>query len=261
MIGKRLTNDPVQGSDMEHEAPLYGAIAALNGFVRAFSAINLEEMAGASVDTKQRLALLRRIADETSVILAADPAWLFDQQCEKEKSRDPFFNRKVFAGLEKMRALAAVSKFEMIPELHDLYSGNPTYKLVLSYINYLDHLPEVNISVNQPRTLRGKHTPEQRNLIREWLIKNEIILNISQGEFEYLFSEQVIHAGMKPVQFLKPASWAKGLLMLMVEGFDNTTLSKYNTANQCILLKSSKRLDSNTRIPKFDVFEDLRMLI
>lgn len=261
MKGKRLSIGSAERAGIEQEPPLYSAIAALKEFTMSFSTISIEELADPSINTGQRLALLRRMADEASEILTEDPANLFEQQCKKEKSRDPQFNREVFARMEKMRAMAAVSKFEMIPELHDLYSGNPTYKLVLSYINYLDHLPEVKVSVNQPRTLRGKHTPEQRNLIREWLIKNEIILNISQGEFEYLFSEQFIHAGMKPVQFLKPASWAKGLLMLMVEGFDNTTLSKYNTANQCILLKSSKRLDSNTRIPKFDVFEDLRKLI
>ncbi len=260
MKGKRLSIGSAERAGTEQEPPLYNAIAALNEFTKSFSTIGIEELVDPSISAGQRVALLRRIADEASEILTEDPANLFEQQCKKEKSRDPQFKREVFARMEKMRAMAAVSKFEKISELHELYSENPAYKLVLSYLNFLDHLPEEKASTSQLRTLKGKQTPQQRSLIREWLIKNKIISNINQEDFEYLFSEQLI-IGMRPIKFLKPASWAKRLLFIMVEGFENKGSADYNIANQCIILKSGRKLDSNTKVTKDAAFKEILQMI
>lgn len=244
---------------------LQEAILRLAEFAESFSTtvpedyiITQKELTDLTNEQKEaRVKLFERLWAETEEILEEDPAELFNRQCLKEKQKDPRFNRGVFASMEKKRTEAVFRKFDKLPELDDLYTKNPAYKLVLSYINYLDNLPVEKDTTPILQTFKGKHTPEQRNTIRLRLIKEKCIEPISEEDFEYLFSEIQIFKGMPRIIFLKPASHAKRLLLELVEDFENKETEKYNISEWCITIKSGKRLDSNTRIAKKVVFGDI----
>ncbi len=193
MKGKRLSIGSAERAGTEQEPPLYNAIAALNEFTKSFSTIGIEELVDPSISAGQRVALLRRIADEASEILTEDPANLFEQQCKKEKSRDPQFKREVFARMEKMRAMAAVSKFEKISELHELYSENPAYKLVLT-----NHFrPYLRESLSQPYDLKGKQT--QQRAFQRMLIKNRSSRMIKPEDLNTFL--EATHNRLWPIKF------------------------------------------------------------
>lgn len=244
---------------------LQEAIRRLSEFAESFSTIVPEdniitqkELTELTKEQKEaRVKLFERLWAETEEIIEEDPAELFNRQCAKEKQKDPRFNRGVFASMEKKRTEAVFRKFDKLPELDDLYTKNPAYKLVLSYINYLDNLPEEKDTTPILQTFKGKHTPEQRNIIRLKLIKEKRIEPLSEEDFEYLFTQMRIFKGMPKIIFLKPASHAKRMLVELVDDFENPRKEKYNIAHWCIVLKKGGKLDSKTQKAKLAVFEGI----
>jgi len=108
-------------------------------------------------------------------------------------------------------------------------------------------------------TFEGKHTPEQRNNFRLWLISKEIIENISQDEFEYLFTVNKINEGMQTIVFREAAAQARTLLRILVDNFEGIPIreKRFVRANLCITLKSGKKISRNTKVAKEAIFEDM----
>jgi hypothetical protein len=108
-------------------------------------------------------------------------------------------------------------------------------------------------------TFDGKHTPEQRNKYRQWLISKEINENISQDEFEYLFNVNKIYEGMPTIIFREVAAQARTLLTILIDGFESIPIreKRFVRANLCITLKSGKKISRNTKVAKEDIFKDM----
>jgi hypothetical protein len=113
-----------------------------------------------------------------------------------------------------------------------------------------------NVFALHEYTFKGKHSPEQRNKIRLWLIEKRFIENISQDEFEYLFTVNTINEDMPKIIFREAASNARTLLRILVDDFEKEK-NKINRSNLCITLKNGKKLTRNTQVAKEDIFKDM----
>lgn len=96
-----------------------------------------------------------------------------------------------------------------------------------------------------PKTFLSKYTLPRLNTIRERLIKANIIGDISENDFIYIFSGKPITEKMKLIKWKSSKVKAKNLLNKMVcEGFSNPI------ANKCFVLDknpNNKIFDSNVK--------------
>lgn len=156
------------------------------------------------------------------------------------------------------------------PENESVYSINEILQLlarqVIISVGGMDEIlgqKQLEGSTKPPTkqffTFDGKHTPEQRNKYRQWLISKEIIENISQDEFEYLFNVNKIYEGMPTIIFREVAAQARTLLTILIDGFESIPIreKRFVRANLCITLKSGKKISRNTKVAKEDIFKDM----
>lgn len=147
-IVTRTSDRPIKEIPEDISPIWQDALLRLARFAESFSTIvpedyiiTKEELAELTEEQKEaRFKLFMQLSTETDEAIQLNPARLFERQCEKEKLKDPYFNIMVFAEMESMRARAAFGKYQMTPELYDLYSQNPVYLMVRRYIGYLDDI-------------------------------------------------------------------------------------------------------------------------
>lgn len=133
---------------------------------------------------------------------------------------------------------------------------NVLTRQVIKSVGGIDDCMNGNVFALHEYTFKGKHSPEQRNKIRLWLIEKRFIENISQDEFEYLFTVNIISEDMPKIIFREYASNARTLLRILVDDFEKEK-NKINRANLCITLKKGKKLTRNTQVAKEDIFKDM----
>ncbi len=109
--------------------------------------------------------------------------------------------------------------------------------------------PEENSSPQKRLfTFKGKHKPKQRNAFRRGLIEEGFIADISEGDFEYWFSEKPIYNDRPRINFLTHANHATYMLRELVDDYENPKLNKHVIANLCLSFPNdpNTKIDSNT---------------
>jgi hypothetical protein len=263
MRGKPIMpEEPAEKAAIEHKERLYKAIAMLNDFIDGFSniapeefRINPEEIADQSAEMKRyRIELLKRKSKETDEILKESPAQLFARRCEKEKLKNLYFNRKSFAKREKDRSMQVYELIKSLPGMILELDDTRAYVIASDYNQYLDDIlsqkePEESSSPQkQLFTFKGKHKPKQRNVFRRGLIEEGFIADISEGDFEYWFSEKPIYNDRPRINFLTHANHATYMLRELVDDYENPKLNKHVIANLCLSFPNdpNTKIDSNT---------------
>lgn len=118
---------------------------------------------------------------------------------------------------------------------------------VIKSVGGIDDCKNGNVFAINEYTFNGKHSPEQRNIIRLWLIDKRFIENISQDEFEYLFTVNMIKEDMPSIIFRGSASKARRLLTILVDDFEKEE-NKISRANHCITLKKGHKILNGTHV-------------
>lgn len=118
---------------------------------------------------------------------------------------------------------------------------------VIQSVGGIDDCMNGNVFALHEYTFKGKHSPEQRNEIRLWLIAKKFIENISQDEFEYLFTVNIIKEDMPSIIFRGSASKARRLLTIVVDDFKGKK-NEIDRANLCITLKGGNKILHNTHL-------------
>jgi hypothetical protein len=262
MRGKLITNDPAEIAAIEHKERLYDAIALIQQFTEGFSTVTPDDLRQGGISA------LKQHASETADVLKLTPVELFTRQYDKAKKKNPAVSQIAVAEKEEARTSIMIERLEALPGMKHYYKDHPIYMMITGkeagYLKYLNDIlgqkqPEgsTGAPTKQLFTFEGKHTPEQRNNYRQWLIGKMVIENISREDFEYLFSVKEIYEGMPTMIFLKPPGHAKRLLMILIDDFKSMRESKIIRANQCITIKSGVVIDSNTHAADPRIFKHM----
>jgi hypothetical protein len=179
------------------------------------------------------------------------------------------FNLNLADGNKKPLINIFIFTEQFINELRDhnpagiKYIDSPLFKIFFeSIISYKSlyvsvfgefHYPNINEveaylkdepNDKSPKTFKVEYTSPQLNKIRENLINEKIIDNISENDFIYLFTGQPIFNGMKSIKWKKSPPLGHEFLKGVV--YHNEQFN-YKHVNECIIYPKGHILDSNDK--------------
>lgn len=192
----RISERPIKEIPEDLSPIWQDALLRLARFAESFNTIvpgdyiiTQKELAELTEEQKEaRFKLFLQLSTDTDEALQLDPGALFERQCEKEKLKDPYFNRMVFAEMESMRARAAFGKYQMTPELYDLYSENPAYLMVRRYIGYLDELLSGKIQQSGNQVLYSCYNESSLERLFDNLVQVKIFKRSDKRAFVSMFT-------------------------------------------------------------------------